>query len=207
MLLKILTFFIIFLTACSQKPTVSDILGKDRREFTVKVILIKNNKFDTSLQRVSLEIFEDKLRNPPIDVKAKLTLFKKEVKLILKDKNVENYYDPVEIAKENKDSDLVVTMEVKDISYTEKKYKTKEEDIGLTYFCIERSANSNILFNVIITKTEEVIFARTYNGFFYKRYCDEKEYVPEKLPNSDYMKLKSLEKAQLKFIRNFYDLL
>lgn len=207
MLLKILIFFIIFLTACFQKLTLSDILDKDKREFAVKVILIENDKFDASLQRVSLETFEDRLKKPPVDVKVKLTLFKKDIRLILKGKKVENFYDPIEIARENKDSDLVITMEVKDISQTEKRYKTKEEDMDLTYFCIERSANSRILFNVIATKTEEVVFARTYNGFFYKRYCDEKNYVPEKLPNSDYIKLKSLEKAQVEFIRDFYDLL
>jgi len=200
-----LLILLLFLTGCAQKVRITELLQKNTLD--VKLVLVENDKVPKALQKVALQTLENLLRDPPLDVKTKMKLLRKEVYLNFKGHSVEPYYDPVETARRHPDTDIVIVMEVKQLAHKEERYKLKEEDPDILYHCVERKANANALFNVILTKSGEVVFAKAYEGSFYKRYCDEKTYRPEKLPKPDYMMLKALEKAQLKFVRDFYDLL
>ncbi|AAC07278.1 hypothetical protein [Aquifex aeolicus] len=190
-MLRVLSILIILLTlSCAQKATFREILGKDT--VRARVELVRNPSHNLAIQKVALRNLKDKLLNPPPDVKLKLKVMKKEGKLQL---------------TEGSNADLVISMELKKLRYEEKRYKTKEEDMDITYFCVERQATADVLFNVMNAKSKEVLFAKVYKGGFYKRYCDEKGYKSEKLPKPDFIKLKAIEDAEEAFVREFYSLL
>lgn len=190
MLRAISILVMLLILSCAHKATFREILSKET--INAKVKLVENPSGNLAIQKVALRSLKEKLLNPPPDVKLKLKITKKEGKLHL---------------TENKNADLLITMELKKLKYEEKRYKTKEEDMDITYFCVERQAKANVLFNVVNTKNNEVLFAKVYRGKFYKRYCDEKGYKPEKLPKPDFIKLKAVEDAVEAFVREFYSLL
>jgi len=190
-MLRVLSILLtLLILSCAHKATFREILGKE--VITARVELVKSPSYNLAIQKVALKNLKEKLINPPSDVKLKLRLLKKEGKFHL---------------SENKNADILIKMEVKKLSYEEKRYKTKEEDMDITYFCVERQAKADVLFNVLNQKSGEVLFAKVYKGTFYKRYCDEKSYKPEKLPKPDFMKLKAIEDAQEAFVKEFYSLL
>jgi len=193
-----------FLAACGSKVSIHELLGK--KAITYRPVLVKNPELEEALQKVAFERFQELLENPPISVKLKRKLSLEEIGLFKKAPVEVRTFD-FDLFEPYKDADLLVTMEIKELKYKERRYETKDEEERTRFFCVERKAEAVVLFNVVNPSTRDVYFAKTYKGKFYKRYCHEKEYRPDKLPKPDYVKLKAVEDAIEAFVKDFYGLL
>ncbi len=199
-----LIILILLIVSCGGKVAIHELVGK--KELTYRLMLVETEDVDRALQKIAFERLGEIIEDPPADVKVKLKLTKKDVKLIRKEPVIVSFFD-FDTLEALEDTNLVIGMEVKEVSYTERKYVTKDEEEEVKYKCVERQAEAVVLFNVVNPATRDVYFARTYKGKFYKRYCDEKTYRPDLLPKEDFVKLKAIEDAIKSFVRDFYDLL
>ena len=207
MLIRVIAFTIlIFIVSCAQKANVHEVLGKTT--LTVKPILIENKNLDTAIQRVALGKLEEQIKNPPLDAKVKSNVFKRGISVLVGEGSAERFNDYDFLSEKYKSADLLIMMEVKSVTQNERNYVSQVEDeIGTKYFCVERDANATVLFNVFNPKTNQVVFAKSYKGFDYKRYCDKKAYRPDKLPKEELIILKAVERAIGAFVRDFYSIL
>lgn len=207
MLIRVITFTIlILLLSCAQKADVHEVLGKTT--LTVKPILIENKNVDTAIQKVALGKLEEQIKNPPLDAKVKSNIFKRGISVLVGEGTAEKVNDYDFLSEKYKSADLLIVMEVKSVEQNERNYVSQVEDeFGTKYFCVEREAKATVLFNVFNPKTNKVVFAKSYKGLDYKRYCDEKAYRPDKLPKEELIILKAIERAIGAFVRDFYSIL
>ena len=207
MLIRILIPMILLLvTSCVQKAGIHEILAK--RTLTVKPVLVLNKNIDPTLQEVAFKKLVEQISNPPLDVKLKSQVLKRGVSVLVSKGSVENTNDYDFLSEKYRNADVLIVMEIKSVKAYEKKYVSYVEDeFGTKYYCVERQAIAIVLFNVLNPKTQEVFFAKSYKGFDYKRYCDEKTYKPEKLPQEKFIVLKAIERTVGAFIRDFYSIL
>jgi len=207
MLIRVITFTIlILLVSCAQKADVHEVLGKTT--LTVKPILIENKNVDSVIQRVALGKVEEQIKNPPLDAKVKSNIFKRGISVLVGEGTAGKANDYDFLSEKYKNADLLVLMEIKSVEQNEKRYISNVEDeFGTKYFCVEREATATVLFNVLNPRTNRVVFAKSYKGLDYKRYCDDKAYRPDKLPNEEIIVLKAIERAIGAFIRDFYSIL
>jgi len=201
--LAFLTLLLVLLS-CSQKVSVHELLGK--KAITYRPVLVKNPHIDEALQKVAFERFQELLENPPLSVKLKRKLSLEEVVLVKKPPVEVKTFD-FNLFEPYKDADLLVTMEIKELTYKERRFETQDDEDRTRLYCVERKAEAVVLFNVANPTTRDIYFAKTYKGKYKKRKCDAKGYRPELLPKEDYVKLKAIEDAVEAFVKDFYEVL